>query len=150
MRPKSIVAKRIQQLRNDMQLTQGDFSRSIGIPLDTIVSYEVSRREPQGRHLAKLEQFFGVSGPYIMGLTDDRGGKEEAQPQPTTNTDKTKQDEPTPASYQMALDTGTSDENYIGIIVRCASCNRIILTSTYAAGVVITHDLPRYCPHCGK
>ena len=55
-----------------------------------------------------------------------------------------------PGSYQLALETGTRDGDHTAIIVECSECGRIILTSTYASGSSVTHELPKRCPHCGK
>ena len=152
MQPKSIVAQRIQELRKEQKITQKSLCGATGIAINTIIGYENSMREPQGRHLAKLEQFFSVSGPYLMGLTDDRTGKTETGPAVDDHNpgEQIEQHEPDPVGYQLALDTGTSDGDYTGVIVQCADCGRIILTSTYAAGIGITHDLPKRCPYCGK
>ena len=154
MQPKSIVAQRIQALRKEQEITQKGLCEATGIAINTIINYENSMREPQGRHLAKLEQFFGVSGSYLMGLTDDRTGKTEAEPAEDDHNpgEQIEQYEPAPVGYQLALDAETSDGNYTMIIVRCSDCGRTILTSTstYTAGIGITHDLPRRCPYCGK
>ena len=60
MQPKSIVAQRIQELRKEQKITQKSLCGATGIAINTIIGYENSMREPQGRHLAKLEQFFSV------------------------------------------------------------------------------------------
>lgn len=38
---------------------------------DTVSGYESDRREPTGWALAAMEEYFGVSGSYLLGLKDD-------------------------------------------------------------------------------
>ncbi len=74
-----------------------------------------------------------------MGLSDERGVSELVSRAVAG-----------PGSYQLALETGTRDGDHTAIIVECSECGRIILTSTYASGSSVTHELPKRCPHCGK
>ena len=57
----------IQVLRERMNLTQQALSKSVGIPYQSIVNYELGRREPNSKAMAILEKFFGVSGAVLRG-----------------------------------------------------------------------------------
>jgi len=69
---KSVSAVRLQQLRKERGLTQKQLSEQLCISVETLINYENGRREPGAAWLGRLELFFGVSGAYIMGLTDER------------------------------------------------------------------------------
>ena len=70
MKDKPLVAKRIQTLRKNCCLTQQQLGDAVGLSMEAIRMYENGKREPAGRALVKLEQFFGVSGACIFGLED--------------------------------------------------------------------------------
>lgn len=57
----------IQVLRERMNLTQQALSKSVGIPYQSIVNYELGRREPNSKAMAILEKFFGVSSAVLRG-----------------------------------------------------------------------------------
>lgn len=57
----------IQVLRERMNLTQQALSKSVGIPYQSIVNYELGRREPNSKAMSALEKFFGVSGAVLRG-----------------------------------------------------------------------------------
>lgn len=42
-----------------------------GISPHTIKAYEIGQREPNSKAMARLEQYFNVSGAYLRGETDD-------------------------------------------------------------------------------
>lgn len=61
----------IKKLRLSMGMTSKELSEKTEIPYDTLKNYEYGRREPSGRYLVALENFFKKTGEYILGLSDD-------------------------------------------------------------------------------
>lgn len=71
MKEKPIMAQRIQELRKARNLTQAQLAAEVGLRDTAIRSYENGLREPNSKAMAALEQYFGVSGAYLRGETDD-------------------------------------------------------------------------------
>lgn len=65
---KTKFAERIKYLRTINSLTQSDVGKAVGVSPDTIRSYEVGRREPNFKIMVALENFFHVSGAYLIGV----------------------------------------------------------------------------------
>ncbi|WP_050699011.1 helix-turn-helix domain-containing protein [Anaeromassilibacillus senegalensis] len=72
MDEKSSLGKRIQNLRIAAGLTQEQLANKIGISMAAIRNYENNLREPNGRTMVALEDFFGVTGRYLCGYTDEK------------------------------------------------------------------------------
>lgn len=66
-------SERLQSLRKEKGLSQEGLALSVGVSKHAINSYESGRRTPNANALAALEQFFDVSGDYLLGKTDARG-----------------------------------------------------------------------------
>ena len=64
------IAIRLRDLRNAKNITQKELSEKTGISLQSIVNYEIGRREPNSRAMAALERYFGVTGDYLRGGVD--------------------------------------------------------------------------------
>ena len=64
------IALTIKKLRNEAHLTQKKLADETGISLSAIIAYENSRREPNSKSMAILENYFNVSGAYLRGETD--------------------------------------------------------------------------------
>lgn len=64
------IAIRLRELRNAKNITQKELSEKTGISLQSIVNYEIGRREPNSRAMAALERYFGVTGDYLRGGVD--------------------------------------------------------------------------------
>lgn len=63
---------RIKDLREDMELTQGELGKSLGnIPQRTISGYETESAEPSKEVWINLADFFDVSLDYLMGKTNN-------------------------------------------------------------------------------
>lgn len=66
------IAQRLKELRAAKGITQKELGQQTGLSCGTIVGYENSMREPNSRSMAKLENYFNVSGAYLRGETDER------------------------------------------------------------------------------
>ena len=65
-----IIAKNIKNLRAQKGLTQKQLADETGLSYSSITSYENGLREPNGRAMAALERYFGVTGDYLRGGVD--------------------------------------------------------------------------------
>lgn len=65
------IAARLKELRTKNGLTQAQLADSTQLTRKAIVNYENGYREPNARAMAALEQYFGVTGAYLRGETDD-------------------------------------------------------------------------------
>lgn len=63
---------RIKELATNFGITSKELAKQTGIPYDSLKNYEYGRRIPTGKALVALENFFGVSGAYILGETENR------------------------------------------------------------------------------
>lgn len=61
------ISIRIKALRKELDITQKQLSDYTGIAYQSIVNYELGRREPNSKAMAILEKFFGVSGAVLRG-----------------------------------------------------------------------------------
>lgn len=61
------IAKKIKDLRAEKGLTQKQLADATGLSYSSITSYENGLREPNGRAMAALERYFGVTGDYLRG-----------------------------------------------------------------------------------
>lgn len=64
------IAKKIKDLRAEKGLTQKQLADATGLSYSSITSYENGLREPNGRAMAALERYFGVTGDYLRGGVD--------------------------------------------------------------------------------
>lgn len=61
---------RLRDLREDMDLTQDELVKRLGMHKTTYTNYEQGKREPPFELIIKLAKFYNVSTDYIAGLTD--------------------------------------------------------------------------------
>ena len=66
---------RINQLRNEKQISMKEAARGLGIPYTTYVGYEKGDREPNSEMLIKIASYFSVSVDYLICRSDDRNAK---------------------------------------------------------------------------
>lgn len=66
------IAQTIKFLRNELHITQKQLADETGISISTIIAYENSKREPNSKNMAILENYFKVSGAFLRGETDIR------------------------------------------------------------------------------
>lgn len=71
MRSKETFAKRLRDLRQSKNLTQKDLAEALGISKSSVVSYENGLRVPTLDALVKIENYFHVTGAYLLGETSD-------------------------------------------------------------------------------
>lgn len=62
--------KRLRQLRQKNNLTQGDLAKILGLKPTAISNYESERNEPSFEKLIALSKYFDVSCDYLLGITD--------------------------------------------------------------------------------
>lgn len=66
------MKNRILELRKKNKVSQGDVAKALNVTRQAISQYETGDREPKLETWKKLADFFGVSVPYLQGLTIDR------------------------------------------------------------------------------
>ena len=67
----STLGERLQELRRQHGMSRTVLAEQTGISPHTIKAYEIGQREPNSKAMARLEQYFNVSGAYLRGETDD-------------------------------------------------------------------------------
>lgn len=66
------MKNRILELRKKNKVSQSDVAKALNVTRQAISQYETGDREPKLETWKKLADFFGVSVPYLQGLTIDR------------------------------------------------------------------------------
>lgn len=61
---------RIKEVREQKGFSQSDVAKNLGITRQAVSLYEKGRREPKLETWQKLADFFGVSVPYLQGISD--------------------------------------------------------------------------------
>lgn len=61
---------RIKEIRQEKKLSQKDLAKKLNISQQAISLYEKGDREPKLETWQKLADFFGVSVPYLQGISD--------------------------------------------------------------------------------
>ena len=64
---------RIKEIRQEKNLSQTDIAKALGVTRQAISLYEKGDREPKLETWQKLADFFGVSVPYLQGISDLKG-----------------------------------------------------------------------------
>lgn len=64
------MSKKLKELRIDMELTQGQIAKRIGVTSSIISAYENGIRQPSYDSLIKLAYLYGVSSDYLLGISD--------------------------------------------------------------------------------
>lgn len=67
-----ILAERLKELRNRLNLTQNQFCEKIGFTQATLSSYENATKTPSLDILLKIIQTFDVSLDWLLGLKSDQ------------------------------------------------------------------------------
>lgn len=70
-----VVAKRLRQLREGMNLSQTQIGKLMGVPQSSIYRYEHGQSSPSFENMVKFADYFDVSLDYLFGRTDDPQGK---------------------------------------------------------------------------
>ncbi len=67
-----IFSQRIKQLREERNLGIRELAVILGISHSAISMYESCKRTPDIETCRLFAKFFGVSGDYLLGLSDER------------------------------------------------------------------------------
>lgn len=62
--------QRLKALREEKNLTQGDFGKIIGVSDVAILQYEKDKRRPDLEKLIQISNYFECSIDYLAGKTD--------------------------------------------------------------------------------
>ena len=65
------LGEKVRQLREDMDLTQGQLGKELGITQRKISYIENSTYEPSLSDLKAICLFFGISANYLLGLPEN-------------------------------------------------------------------------------
>lgn len=63
------MSNRLRELRHKKNLTLTQLGKKVGLANNTLSQYETGKREPRLETWQKLANFFGVSVPYLQGIT---------------------------------------------------------------------------------
>lgn len=72
-----MFGKRLKELRLAASLTQAELGRALGVSASAIGMYEQGRREPDGKMLAKISEYFNVSLDYLLGSRREQAQNRE-------------------------------------------------------------------------
>ena len=79
MNTKAVFARRLKCLREEKGLSQSELGEQLGVSRGTISFYESQKRTADIEFLAAASKFFDVDYDYLMGVSNARIGKNEAQ-----------------------------------------------------------------------
>lgn len=65
-----ILAKRLKELRNNLNLTQVEFANKVGCTSTTLSAYENNLKKPSLDIIMDIAQNFNISIDWLCGLTD--------------------------------------------------------------------------------
>ena len=98
-----IVAKRLKQLREGLNLSQTKMGELLGVPQSSIYRYEQGQSSPSFENVARYADYFDVSLDYIFGRTDKPQGK-LYEFQPISLTDRIENREELKQFIEMCFD----------------------------------------------
>lgn len=64
------VSKRIYQLRKQLNISQTELAKNIGVSQKAIDFWEKEINEPKASFIIALSKYFDVSADYLLGLED--------------------------------------------------------------------------------
>lgn len=64
------VSKRIYQLRKQLNISQTELAKNIGVSQKAIDFWEKGINEPKASFIIALSNYFDVSADYLLGLED--------------------------------------------------------------------------------
>lgn len=64
------MAKKLKELRIEMDLKQGQVAKRIGVTSSAVSAYENGIRQPSFDSLIKLAYLYRVSSDYLLGISD--------------------------------------------------------------------------------
>ena len=68
----TMIGGKIAELRKELELSQEEMAKKIGISRSALSLYEIDRREPDLETVKKIASLFGVTTDYLLGLV--KGG----------------------------------------------------------------------------
>ncbi|WP_227860487.1 helix-turn-helix domain-containing protein [Clostridioides sp. ES-W-0016-02] len=70
--PNKKLEKRLKELRKELNFTQEDISKKIGLSKSAYGYYEQGKTVPDAYMIAELSKIFNVSIDYLLGKTDKK------------------------------------------------------------------------------
>ena len=67
---KESLGERITKLRNNLNLSQEQLAKKIGVSQRSISAWESNSNEPKSSYIIKLANFFDISTDTLLGLDD--------------------------------------------------------------------------------
>ncbi len=64
--------ERLQQLREDRDLTQEQVANALGMKREQYRRYETGINEIKASHIIRFAKFYNVTTDYLLGLTDKK------------------------------------------------------------------------------
>jgi transcriptional regulator with XRE-family HTH domain len=64
---KTMLSKRLKELRAIKDITQADLARLLGVTQQAVAKWENKKAEPDNNTLIKLADYFHVSTDYLLG-----------------------------------------------------------------------------------
>lgn len=73
----TMIGGKIAELRKELELSQEELAKKIGVSRSALSLYEIDRREPDLETVKKIASLFGVTTDYLLGAEGDAMGTEE-------------------------------------------------------------------------
>lgn len=70
-----IFAERLKELRQEHNLSQKEFGKSIGATYSAISYWESNTNEPKISYIVAICTRYGITADYLLGLEDETGEK---------------------------------------------------------------------------
>ena len=64
------IAERIQEIRQEHELTQSEFGEILSVSQDTVSLWEKGKSIPTAPYIIAIAKHFNVSADYILGLKE--------------------------------------------------------------------------------
>ena len=71
-----MIGKKLKELKAAKGLTQEDIARELDVSPFTVQKWEQDKADPNTRTLIQLVDLLGTSIDYMLGLTEQKSGKE--------------------------------------------------------------------------
>ena len=63
-----MIAEKIQELRGQMQISQAELARRLGVTRSSVNAWEMGLSVPTTQFVAEMAKIFNVSTDYILGV----------------------------------------------------------------------------------
>jgi transcriptional regulator with XRE-family HTH domain len=71
-----VFNQRLRQLRKECDLSQEELAKILDTDRSNVANWE-TRRQPDYNIIKKISEYFNVTTDYLLGVTDEKGGKVE-------------------------------------------------------------------------